>query len=517
MTPEREAQLLDQLASRDLEIARLRAENQLLHQRIDKILRQLFDKKSESIDPAQLVLLLDPDAAKKAPAADPADPGPAAEVPSPKKRGPRAPRDHSHLEVRETVLIHEEAAADPAAFRELERIITDRLDYQPPRIFIERTVRVVHVPIGDPDAAPIKPAAPPSLGLGATPRLVAHVIASKYCHHRPHYRTQGIFRERHGVDIPRNTLCHWDKVAADTLEPLYKLTHHGLLQSNYLQADETPIPYLDPGKGKTSTGYLWTIHAPRNGIKGDILYQWHPSRKAACLDDLLGGYQGTLQTDAYGAYDSWTAGMDGIVLTACWAHARRKFHEAFKGGHTLAAGPLAAIQRIYQTEAAARQNGATREERKALRQQQAAPVLQIFKADLVTLRQRPEVLPKSPLGRAIDYTLTLWSRLNLYLEHGGLEIDNNLIENGIRPTAIGKKNWLFVGGETTGQRAAILYTMVECARRHGHNPDTWLADVLARIPAMTNQDDLSVLLPASWQPAAAAPALEIPIEPAAIA
>jgi len=130
-------------------------------------------------------------------------------------------------------------------------------------------------------------------------------------------------------------------------------------------------------------------------------------------------------------------------------------------------------------------------------------MLVILKANLVTLRQRPEVLPKSMLGKAIDYTLTLWDRLNVYLHHGQLEIAFNWIENGGRPVAVGKKAWLFMGGETTGQRAAIIYTMVECAKRHGHNPEAYLADVLQRLPAMTNQDDLGALLPSRWQPAAA--------------
>ncbi len=142
---------------------------------------------------------------------------------------PRKPRDISHLPVEETVLIRDEVAANPDAYREIERIVTDRFDYQPGRIFIHRTVRLVHVAKDDPDAAPLKPAAPPSLGLGATPRLVAYVTAAKYCHHRPHYRTEGILQRRHRVHFPRNTLCHWDKVVADTIEPLYKLIHHGLL------------------------------------------------------------------------------------------------------------------------------------------------------------------------------------------------------------------------------------------------------------------------------------------------
>jgi hypothetical protein len=352
------------------------------------------------------------------------------------------------------------------------------------------------------------------LGLGATPRLVAYVTAAKYCHHRPHYRTEGILLRRHRVHFSRHKLCHWDKVVADTLEPLYKLTHRGLLDSGNLQADETPVKYLDPGRGKTATGYLWVIHAPRAGLKGDILYQWHTSRKAACLDELLGNYRGRLQTDAYAGYPAWAAGKDGLDLSNCWAHARREFHEALKIGQRLAAGPIAAIQKIYRIETALRERNATADERATVRQQQSAPVLEILKGELLELRQHPQVLPKGKLCGAINYTLKIWDRLMLFLVHGEIEIDNNLIENGIRPTAVGKKNWLFMGSETTGQRAAIIYTMVECAKRHGHDPEVWLADVLERLPAMTNQDDLSVLLPANWQPAAAAAASTVAACPA---
>jgi transposase len=510
------AALRDENARLRAEVEQLRIENQLLRQRIDIIIRQLYDKKSEALDPAQLQLQLDPDSAKKAAAADSADPGPAAEPAPAKKRSPRKPRDISHLEIRETVVIDDEVKADPESFREIERITTDRYDYQAAVIFISRLTRAVHVRIGDPDAVPVKAPAPPSLGLGANPRLVAYVLASKYCHHRPHYRTQTIIGQRHGVEFARNTFCHWDRTVADICEPLYKLIHSSLLQSGNLQADETPIRYLDPGRGKCATGYLWVIHAPRNGIKGDILYQWHPSRKAACLDDLLGDYQGFLQTDAYAGYDSWSSNRSGVVLFSCWAHARRKFHEAFKTGQALAAGPLAAIQRIYQVEDTLRKARALPAERMRLRQEQAAPVLQTLKIDLVALRQNPGVLPQSPLGKAIDYTLRLWDRLTLYLGNGELEIDNNWIENGIRPSAVGKKSWLFVGGETTGQRAAIIYTLVECARRYGHNPELYLTDILGRLPAMTNQDDLGALLPSRWQPTTAAGAtVEVAATPVA--
>jgi transposase len=400
MTPAREQELLAENARLRADIERLTLENQFLREKINLMIARLFDKKSESIDPAQLQLELDADAAKKLAAADSADPGPAAETSTqapatPKKRSPNKPRDISHLPVEETVLVSDEVAADPDAYREIDRIVTDRFDFQPSRIFIQRIVRVVHVAKDQPDATPIKPAAPPSLGLSATPRFVAYITASKYCHHRPHYRTEDILWHRHGVHIPRNTLCHWDKVVADTLEPLYKLIHQGLLETGNLQADETPIKYLDPGKGKTSTGYFWVIHAPRNGIKGDILYQWHTSRKAACLDELLKDYQGNLQTDAYAGYSSWAGDKTGIDLSSCWAHARREFHEAFKIGQRLAAGPIAAIQKLYRIESGLRERGATAPERTAVRQQQSAPVLEILKGELLALRQHPEVLPKS--------------------------------------------------------------------------------------------------------------------------
>jgi transposase len=506
MTPAREQELLAEVTRLRADLEKSLLENKLLREKIDLMLSRLFDRKSEAVVPSQLELF-DPDAAKKPFAAEPADHGPAAETPAPaKKRAPRKARDLSHLPVEQTVLVHDEVIADPDAYRELGRIITDRLDYQPGRILIQRTVRIVHVAKDDPDASPVKPAAPPTLGLGATPRLVAYTTAAKYRHHRPHYRTEGILQRRHGVHIPRNTLCHWDKVVADTLEPLYKLLHQGLLQSGNLQADETPVKYLSPGKGKTSIGYLWVIHAPRNGIKGDILYQWHPSRKAACLDPLLRDYQGNLQTDGYLVYPAWARGRHGIELATCWAHIRREFHDAFKIGQRLAAGPIAIIGELYRVEKWLREHNADAARRAEIRRQRSAPVLEILKAELTALLQRPEVLPKGKLRGAIDQALAQWERLSLFIDHGEIEIDTNLAENGIRPVAVGKKNWLFVGSETTGQRAAIIYTMVECAKRHGHNPEAWLTDVLERLPAMTNQDDLSVLLPANWQPAAAATA-----------
>lgn len=504
MTPAREQELLEENARLRAELERSALENQLLRQKLDLILRKLFDKKNESLDPAQLELLLDPEAAKKADAAgDPHAPAAETSAPSSSQRTPRKSRDLSRLEVRETVLIPEPVKACPDAWREIDRVETDRLDYQPAAVFIERLIRPVFVRRADPDAVPVKSPAPPSMrpGLSATPRLIAHVMVAKFRDHLPFYRQSAIWQSRHGVELPRHTLCRWADITADTLEPLYKLTHRHLLGAAVLQADESPVRFLDPGRGKCATGYYWGLHAPQCGTKGDILFQWHPSRRTACLDELLPGYTGILQTDGYAAYDSWSARTPGVTLAACWAHARRKFHEAFKSGHTPAAAPLRHIQQLYQIEKTLRQTRAGPAERTRVRQVEAVPILSELHQTLLQLQR--QVLPRNPVGEAVAYTLTLWTRLHLYATDGRIEIDNNNLENAFRPPAVGKRNWLFVGGEGTGQRGAILHTLLENAVRHGHNPEAWLADVLERLPAMTNRDDLEILLPSRWQNPAA--------------
>jgi len=504
MTPAREQELLGEIARLRAELEKSALENQLLRQKLDLILRKLFDKKNESLDPAQLELLLDPEAAKKADAAgEPHAPAAETSTPAPGQRTPRKPRDLSRLEVRETLLIPEPVKACPDAWREIDRVETDRLDYQPAAVFIERLVRPVFVRRADPDAVPVKSPAPPSMrpGLSATPRLIAHVMVAKFRDHLPFYRQSAIWQNRHGIELPRHTLCRWADIAADTLEPLYKLTHRHLLEAEVLQADESPVRFLDPGRGKCATGYYWGLHAPQCGAKGDILFQWHPSRRTACLDALLPGYTGILQTDGYTAYDSWSSRNPGVTLAACWAHARRKFHEAFKAGHTPAATPLRHIQQLYQIEKTLRQTRAGPEERTRVRQAEAVPILGELHQTLLQLQR--QVLPRNPVGEAVAYTLTLWPRLNLYATDGRIEVDNNNLENAFRPPAVGKRNWLFVGGESTGQRGAILHTLLENAVRHGHNPEAWLADVLERLPAMTNHDDLEILLPSHWQSPAA--------------
>lgn len=492
MTPEREQQLVDR-------IALLERENELLRQKLDLVLRKLFGKSSETLDPAQLELLpgeppgKTPASSSQSDAPEEACASSAART----ERKLRRERIPDHLPVVEEVLLPEPVKACPHAWRRIGEEKSDSLDYQPGKVFIRRLVRPVFVKIADRDAAPVTAKLPPRLqdGLTAAPGLIAHLLVSKYCDHLPFYRQEKILATRHGVEIGRNTMCRWAELAAFWLKPLYQRIHSGLLQGGYLQADETPVKYLAPGTGKAGQGYLWALHRPG----GDVLYQWHASRGSACLKDLLGGFRGILQCDGYSAYGTHAARHPGITLAACWAHARRKFYEALQTGQTLAGGPLKAIAGLYTIEKDMRQSRAGQMERAAVRQRHGAPILDALRHDLVRLRGHASVLPKSPLGRAIDYTLDLWPKLEVFLRHDEVEIDNNPIENAIRPTAVGKKNWLFVGGEDTGERSAVIYSIIESAKRHGHEPYAYLKDVLERLPGMKS-GDLDALLPTNWKP-----------------
>lgn len=500
MTPEREQQLVDR-------IALLERENELLRQKLDLVLRKLFGKSSETLDPAQLELLLG-EPPGKVPASLPPNGAPEEATASSVARTERKPRREripDHLPVIEEVLLPEPVKASPDAWRRIGEERSDSLDYQPGKVFIRRLVRPVFVKIADREAAPVTAKLPPRLqdSLTAAPGLIAHVLVSKYCDHLPFYRQEKILSSRHGVEIGRNTMCRWAELATFWLRPLYRQIHEELLGNGYLQADETPVKYLAPGTGKASTGYLWTLHRPG----GDVLYQWHPGRGRACLDDLLGGFRGILQCDGYAAYGSHASKQGRIELAGCWAHVRRKFHEALHIGQTLAAGPLKAIADLYAIETGLRRARAGPAERAAVRRQSSAPILEDLRDGLMRLRGCPSVTPKNPMGRAIDYTLGLWPKLEVFVRHGEVEIDNNATENAIRPTAVGKKNWLFMGGEDTGDRSAVIYTLIESAKRHGHEPYAYLKDLLERLPGM-KVGEIDALLPANWQPAdqAAAPA-----------
>ena len=261
------------------------------------------------------------------------------------------------------------------------------------------------------------------------------------------------------------------------------------------QADETPVRCNDPDekRGGTTQGWLWVISRPG----GDVVFDWRLSRRHGELTSLLNDYKGLLQSDGYEAYPAFAREREGVVWLGCWAHARRKFFEAAAERPRTAQRILQLIARLYRLE---RQwdEQAVGARRAALRQEHfARPLYWLLK---LTIALQARALPKSGLGQACGYLLGHWEPLTAHLRHSATRLDNNLVENAIRPSAIGKKNWLFIGHPDAGQRSAIIYSLVISCQRHGKDPFAYLKDVLTRLPCMTNQDDLAALTPARWSP-----------------
>jgi transposase len=503
MSDPREAELLRQIEERDARLKELEQERSLLQQRIDHLLRQIYGTRSEKVNPDQLQLLLQglhtpgpgegkelsPEAAK-APAPRPKDPAP--------RRAQRTERRlPEHLPVIEEVIVPLAVQAEPAAWRRMGEEVTERLDFEPARFFRRRIVRPKYVHRQEIDAVPITAPLPPCIleRSIATPGLVAQILVAKYVDHLPLYRQQSIYCSRHGVELSRQLMGQWIDVAADWLKPIYRQMRCEVMAQSYVQIDETPVRYLAPGHGKTKTGYFWTIHRPG----ADVVFSWQTSRAAACLETIIpADFNGVIQCDGYSGYDAFARAHCGdIQLAGCWAHTRRKFFDAREHAPRQAALILQLIQNLYRTEARLRQSRAGPRQRALARMIESRPVIERLRRTLLQWKSRNRFLPRSLMGKAIDYALGQWSSLLAYLEDGRLEIDTNLVENAIRPTAIGKKNWLFVGEANAGERSAIIYTIVESCRRRGIDPYAYLRDVLTRLPMATNWQ-IKDLTPEAW-------------------
>jgi transposase len=487
-------QLRERVVTLEAALAAAHQENALLRQKVDALVRRVFGTSSEQIDPAQLELLL-----QLSTIATP----PAVEARSfPQERAPRArkesrPRLPEHLPVIEQILDPEPVKTQPEAWRCIGQEVNEQLDYEPGRFLRRRIIRRKYVHRTDTDLAPIIALLPESLrerGLAA-PGLLAHILVSKYCDHLPLYRQEQIFARRHDVQLPRQTLARWVELCADWLKPIYETIRTGVMAGGYVQIDETPIRYLAPGHGQTKQGYLWTAHRPR----GDVLYRWETSRAAACLENLVPvNFTGTIQCDGYSGYRAFTQRREQrITLAGCWAHVRRKFHDAMEQAPRTSGWLMRQLQHLYRIEAELRAHRAGPNLRAAVRAHQSRPIIERFKKALVRLKASGRHLPQSLLGQALDYTLGQWPTLEIFLNDGRVEIDNNLVENAIRPTAIGKKNWLFIGDAQAGERSAIIYTVIESCRRREIDPYTYLRDILTRLPHMTNRQ-IPEVTPAAW-------------------
>lgn len=401
----------------------------------------------------------------------------------------------SHLRREEIVIA---PAEDTSTLKKIGEEITEELEYQPGELYVKRYIRPKYVrPEGDgsagsPIVVAMLPSRPIEKGI-AGPALLAHILISKFVDHLPLYRQCQQFN-RLGVEISGATVNGWVASSCDWFVPLCNVQRQLIEHSAYLMADETPIPVLDRSKaGKTHLGYHWVYYDPLNRR---VLFDYRPGRSRAGPNDLLENFRGYLQIDGYDGYND-VIKRPGVIAVGCMAHARRYFEHAQESDRVRAAWMLSKIQQLYVLERQAREAALSFQERYQLRQEQALSVLAEIKSWLEV--NLTTVLPKSAIGKAIAYMLGQWSKLEKYVTDGRLEIDNNLVENAIRPVALGRKNYLFAGSHEGAKRAAMVYTLVATAKLHHVEPYEYLKDILSRIPDYP-LNKVADLLPQNWTP-----------------
>ena len=476
----------------------------LTQHRLDQLLRAKFGPRTEKIDAAQLLLFAQQILAQgKMPAEEPAS-EPVAD--QPKGHGRRRPPK----ELPRKRIFHEVKAEDRLCkccgqpMTQIGEQISEQLEHIPASLYIIEHVcpkfACKHCPDGSVVTAD-KPRQPIEKGLPG-PGLMAYVGTSKYADHIPLNRLSGMLL-RQGVHIHRSTMCDWMAVMALILRPLYRRMIERVLAGRIIWTDDTPVPVLDKERSKTRQGHLWVYIGDQ--LHPFTVYDYTPNHKRDGPVNFLGDYHGYMQADAFRGYDGIFAG-EKVIEVACFAHARRKFHDCISSDPELAHVALAWISKLYDVERAAKHQFAQQPDgpdalpladiRLRLRQERSVPVLE----QLGTwLRQTSQLaLPKSPIGQAIGYALSNWAALNRYVQDGELEIDNNRSERAMRPIGTGRKNWMFAGSDAGGHTAAVLYSFVASARQHGHDPFVYFRDVLTRIADLP-VSQLDDLLPDRWQ------------------
>lgn len=460
-----------------------------------RLRRVQFSARSERMDPEQRALfdesiaadLAAVEAKLEALKSPPAEPIPPASRQIPKRRPlpPELPRVTTEHEP--TCTGCERCGG---ALVKIGEHVRERLACKPIEFFVRREVfpqyacrpcdRVVAVPV---------PAAILDRSQAA-PSLLAQVTIAKYLDHLPLYRQEGVYA-RSGVELSRTTMAEWIGAVGVALQPLVDAMRRELLACPVLHADETPVAQLDPGAGRTKRAYLF---AYRTAVAQPIVvFDYCDSRSGKHARRFLGDWRGALMVDDYAGYKASFTDPRMLEL-GCWAHARRKFVDLHKAsGSEIAAEAVRRIAELYRIEREAAALDA--DARHAWRQQHAAPVLHSLHDWLRELQ--PKVLGGSGTAKAIDYSLKRWSALVRYIDDGRYPIDNNPIENAIRPIALGRRNWLFAGSEAAGRRAAAIMSLLATAKANGQEPHAWLSDVLERLPTTLDRD-ISELLPHRW-------------------
>jgi transposase len=396
----------------------------------------------------------------------------------------------AHLR-REDIILHPKGDITNGRIIRVET--TEKLEIVLAEVYVKRYHRAIYKMPGKdaPIIADLPAFALPKAIAGES--VLTHILISKYVDHLPLNRQIAIFK-RNKIDLSDSTVNDWVKSGIDLLAILHDRLASKLLQSGYIQNDETPIKVLDSEKkGQTHRGYFWVSHSPQEKL---VVFHYDKGRSAKFPTEFLKDYRGYLQTDGYGVYDNFRL-QEGITLLGCMAHARRYFYEAQGNDKKRADYFIEQLQILYLLEQELRDAKADAQTIYERRQEIAVPVLTLLNQWLKD--NILQVLPQSPIGKAIAYSLARWDKLMLYTSNGVLQIDNNLIENLIRPVAVGRKNYLFCGSHESAQRAAIIYSLFGTCKRNGINPQEWLLDVFKKLPARkaANIDDL---LPQNWKP-----------------
>ena len=379
---------------------------------------------------------------------------------------------------------------------QLKRIgedVSEKLDYTPGVFTVEQHIRgkwacaqcetLIQAPV---------PAQIIDKGI-ATSGLLAQVLVAKYSDHLPLYRQEQIFG-RAGVALPRSTLAQWVGICGVQLQPLVDALKAQILSHSVVHADETPVAMLKPGNKKTHRAYLWAYAPGAFETLKAVVYDFCESRAGEHCRAFLGEWKGSLVCDDYAGYKAGF--VSGITEAGCMAHSRRKFFDLHLSSKSQIAGQACAyISQLYDVEREVKHLGA--EERLQVRQRESKPLADAFHRWM--LLQRQKITDGSATAKALDYSLKRWGALTQFLDDGQLPIDNNWIENQIRPIAIGRNNWLFAGSLRAGQRAAAVMSLIQSAKLSGHDPYAYLKDVLARLPAHKNSQ-IEELLPHRWQP-----------------
>lgn len=392
---------------------------------------------------------------------------------------------------REEIII--EPSVDVSDCKKMGEEITEVLEWQPGELFVKKYVRIKYarpqsagVLIGELPSRPLEKAM-------AGPGLLAQIVIDKYVDHLPLYRQMQRF-ERTGLKIPYSTITDWVSATCRLILPLYEALKVSVLQSNYLHADETPIKVLDKDKkvGATHRGYYWVY---QDSIKKLVFFDYQEGRGREGPTGILENFAGYLQTDGYAVYESFDK-RKAITLIHCMAHARRMFHDALENDTVRATYALEQIQALYAIERICKQEELTFDQVTQVRQQIAVPIIESLGKWMKD--QYIQTTPKSSIGKALAYSIERWDRLSVYATNGMLNIDNNPVENSIRPVALGRKNYLFAGSHEAAQRSAMLYSLLSTCKMHGIEPFNWLRNTLEKIAAHPI-NKISELLPQNQQ------------------